>query len=478
MAKNGITQGISGTEQAAIYCRISKADEDDQTGVDRQEEICREVAKRLSFRVVDVYKDNNRSAWQRNRKRPGWDELLTKMGKGKYRHVIVYHPDRLMRQPRDLEELLAAAEDQRVTLHGQANRRDLSNADDRFILRIEVAQACKSSDDTSRRVSTALEHKAKAGDPHAGRRHYGYAPDRRSVVEDEAKIIREIYARYLDGETPLAIARILHARREKTAEGTDWQGNTVRNMLDSPFVAGVLIHRGKRIGMGTWPPIIDLGQWEEVQTLRSHRSVEEKERCAPRRYYTLRGVVVCTCGARMGGSSSSKTQYIYRCGRTARNGQARCKRTILAPALETLMKDLALRVLEKLDISGRPAPVTPRSPEDVRADQDDQQQLNELDGMWLAKEIATPTYRSMRRTIEDRIKDRQRVPVQRPVAVLEGVTGPNARAAWRKLEEQEDFARINAIFKFLYAAVIIKPTDKRGRGLDLSRIEVEPNPLP
>lgn len=43
-----------------------------------------------------------------------------------------------------------------VTLHGEANRRDLSNPDDRFFLRIEVAHACRSSDDTSRRLRSAL----------------------------------------------------------------------------------------------------------------------------------------------------------------------------------------------------------------------------------------------------------------------------------------------------------------------------------
>ena len=49
-----------------------------------------------------------------------------------------------MRQPRDLEELLTLSEEQDITLHGQANRRDLSDPDDRFFLRIEVAHACAS----------------------------------------------------------------------------------------------------------------------------------------------------------------------------------------------------------------------------------------------------------------------------------------------------------------------------------------------
>jgi site-specific DNA recombinase len=72
-----------------------------------------------------VLVDNNRSAWQRNRSRPGWRALLELIRAGGVGHVIVYHPDRLMRQPRDLEKLLTLSEEHDITLHGQANRRDL-----------------------------------------------------------------------------------------------------------------------------------------------------------------------------------------------------------------------------------------------------------------------------------------------------------------------------------------------------------------
>jgi DNA invertase Pin-like site-specific DNA recombinase len=58
--------------------------------------------------------------------------MLRAMGEGEIRRVIVHHPDRLMRQPKDLEELLSLADDKRVLLHGEANRRDLSDPDDRF----------------------------------------------------------------------------------------------------------------------------------------------------------------------------------------------------------------------------------------------------------------------------------------------------------------------------------------------------------
>jgi DNA invertase Pin-like site-specific DNA recombinase len=121
-------------QPAAIYCRISKARDEDQTGVHRQERLCREVAARLGLVITAecVFVDNNRSAWQRNRTRPGWRALLEAIRAGQVRHVIVYHPDRLMRQPRDLEELLTLSDEHDITLHGQANRRDLSDPDDRF----------------------------------------------------------------------------------------------------------------------------------------------------------------------------------------------------------------------------------------------------------------------------------------------------------------------------------------------------------
>jgi site-specific DNA recombinase len=176
-------------QPAAVYCRISRARDEDQTGVDRQERLCREVAERLGLVVVPgcVFVDNNRSAWQRSRKRPGWDALLEAIRAGRVGHVIVYHPDRLMRQPRDLEELLTVSEEHDITLHGQANRRDLSDPDDRFFLRIEVAYACRSSDDASRRLQDALEDRAREGRVHAGaQRPYGYAPGGMVIIEEEA----------------------------------------------------------------------------------------------------------------------------------------------------------------------------------------------------------------------------------------------------------------------------------------------------
>src|SRR5918912_595379 len=61
-----------GGQPAAIYCRVSSTRNEDQTGVDRQERLCREAAERLRLVIVArcVFVDNNRSAWQWFRKCP------------------------------------------------------------------------------------------------------------------------------------------------------------------------------------------------------------------------------------------------------------------------------------------------------------------------------------------------------------------------------------------------------------------------
>jgi site-specific DNA recombinase len=170
---------------------------------------------------------------------------------GGVRHVIVYHPDRLMRQPRDLEELLTLSDEHDITLHGQANRRDLSDPDDRFFLRIEVAHACRFSDDTSRRLRDALEDRAREGRPHtSAHRPYGYAADARTVIEAEAQMIREIFARYLDGVTPREIAVELNERGQPTVGGGLWQSSTVRRTLRSRHVTGIQIFRAQEFGEG------------------------------------------------------------------------------------------------------------------------------------------------------------------------------------------------------------------------------------
>src|SRR5689334_4163620 len=112
-------------QRAGIYCRISVAKVDDRTKVTDQERICRELCTRLGWHVAEVYTDNSRSAWQRNRKRPGWDRMLADVERGHITAIAVYHGDRLVRHPWDLEILLNLAETRGILLASPVGTKDL-----------------------------------------------------------------------------------------------------------------------------------------------------------------------------------------------------------------------------------------------------------------------------------------------------------------------------------------------------------------
>jgi hypothetical protein len=75
----------------------------------------------------------------------------------KIAHIVAYHPDRLIREPRDLEKLLTIADEHGITLHGKASHRDLSDPGDRHYLRGEVVRLL---------VGPGLSKYCPARDPH------------------------------------------------------------------------------------------------------------------------------------------------------------------------------------------------------------------------------------------------------------------------------------------------------------------------
>ncbi len=98
--------------------------------------------------------------------------------------------------------------------------------------------------------------------------------------------------------------------------------------------------------------------------------------------------------------------------------------------------------------------------------------------MWTHRELFTREYRQMRKTVEDRLDTLRRKTIVRPTGeVLAGLVGPNARASWDELAASGDEEFMNAVLRFLFAAVIIdEHRGKRGR-FNFGRIDIEPNSL-
>src|SRR5262249_18107841 len=142
--------------------------------------------------------------------------------------VVVYHLDRLHRQPRELEEFFEvcreAGVDQLATVTG---RIDLANADGQFLARILGAVAKKGGDAKGRRLRRKQEELAMRGKvAGGGSRPSGYEADKLRLVPAEAAIVKECARRFLAGESLRSITIDLNRRSVPTATGGEWQQQT------------------------------------------------------------------------------------------------------------------------------------------------------------------------------------------------------------------------------------------------------------
>jgi hypothetical protein len=299
-----------------------------------------------------------------------------------------------------------------------------------------------------------------------------------TIILEEARIVKWIFESFLAGMTPYAIAEDLNRRKITTVQGLLWTINGVLRVLDSRHAAGILIFRKTEIGPGAWPAIIDPAMWKEVRERRAHRSAIAREKYAPKHFYLCRGLPWCTkCGVRMVGKPENGSPA-YVCANFRNPDRAqRCARKVKGEILDAFVKDAAIDLLERLDVSGQEAAAV-LSGADSAAIEADRRELAELKDMWDHQEILTGEYRQMRKDVDDRIRKIQAKTIVRPAAeILEDMTGPGARATWEAHEKAGSHERLNAVLRFLFAAVRIGESTAPKWQTDYSRIDIEQNPI-
>lgn len=264
------------------------------------------------------------SAWRKGVRRPGWERLLERVRSGESDGIAVWHTDRLFRQPRDLEKLIDLA-DRGLKVVSSHGARDLADSDDRYIMRIEVAHAARSSDDTQRRMKRRLKRRREKGIPQSHARSFGWpglerprrqrrkpagaenGPEdwRAALIERESRperlpvparqVARERIAirqgsKDVLAEVPLSeIAQQWNDAGVLTAEGNLHDYNTVRTILNRASNAGMIESEGVVVGHLPGHPIVPEETFTKVRALFVSRQVGAVNRGA----YVGSGIARC-----------------------------------------------------------------------------------------------------------------------------------------------------------------------------------------
>ncbi|TFV66151.1 recombinase family protein [Blastococcus sp. CT_GayMR20] len=461
---------MSAPRSAAIYARISSDQVGEGLGVRRQLEDCRKLAADLGWQVGEEYVDNDFSAYS-GKPRPGYQRMLADLADGIRDGVIVYHLDRLTRRPRELEEFLETLDRAKVrAVRFVTGDADLGTGDGLLVARIMGAVAAGESAAKSRRVKRKMLQNAQLGLPH-GRslRPFGFEDDAITHRPDEAKIIREMAARFVAGESLRSMCTDLDTRGIRSVKGVPWQTHSLRLVLANPRAAGLRAHNGEVIGKAVWKPIISEDLHRRVLATIESRKVSGRR--TPRAYL-LSGLLRCgKCGNTLFSSRRvDSRRYVCLSGPDHRG----CGRlTVTAPPLEALLTEY---VLIRLDSPAVADAIAGRGSGDAEASRlsaelaEDRETLDYLAEQFGSRKIDRRQWEKARGPVESRIADTERrlTRITRTDTLTGLGTGDQLRRGWIRL----NLDRQAAILRTLIGSITIGPGKAGAQALDPDRVQV------
>lgn len=299
-----------------IYARLSLAIMGDTTHVDDQVEIGRKLLG-PEVHVPDhhVWKDNSRSAWKRDRKRPAWDAMLKAIERGELNNgrLGLYHGDRMARQPRDLEDLIDVGAPAHLTLVFPTGWYNLADPDHQMMLRWIVSRARNEIDHMSRRLKDGRRRRWEQGLVRGGGRGgrpFGFETDGKTHVPAETAEIRAAAPRVLNMERTGTILTEWNDRGLRTTAGGLWTHGTFKAMMLRPRYAGLMPDGETK---AAWEPVLEREIWEAVCAVLLNRAALFGADTTNAKHL-LSGIATCgVCGTSMEAGHTPRKTLIYKC---------------------------------------------------------------------------------------------------------------------------------------------------------------------
>jgi site-specific DNA recombinase len=316
-------------ERVALYLRVSSEEQRDRETIEIQRDFLEQYRSLMELEVADVYKDDGISGTIPLHERPEGRRLLEDAREGKFGTVLVYKLDRLGRSLLVIVDAHDRLQWAGVALRSATEPIDTSTPSGRLIFQMLASFAEYDRGTIWERTQAGL-HRAYRNGRHMGPVPFGYRAspkDRRlEVVEEEAEVVRQIFANLAGGSTLYAEAKRLNTLgiqppswkyASTKTPATKWREPTLRLIARQTAYSGV--HQVKlstgEVVKQKVPQIVAL----ELQQ-RALARLEENRRYSggrPHRKYLLTGLISCavcdcSCAGKATVSRGKKYPY-YRC---------------------------------------------------------------------------------------------------------------------------------------------------------------------
>ena len=355
-------------KRAAIYARFS-SDRQNERSIDDQVASCRELCARLSFHVVKVFEDRGISG-SVAANRPGFQAMLRAAEARQFDVLVTEDLNRLTRGEGEAPQLRRKLEFIGISIVTLADGKvtkihaGLKGLMDSMYL-----------DTLAQHTRRGLEGVIRSGRS-AGGRAYGYRavlgkPGELEIIEAEADVVRSIFADYISGKSPRAIAGALNARSIGPSRGRHWNASTINGNLargngilaNEIYIGRIVWNKlhmvkdpetGRRVSRANPKDqyrvaevprlrILDDATWTAAHDMKQKRHhLGGPHARTPKRF--LSGLLKCAhCGGGMsstGGTDSGKPRRIrIYCTNSRESGTCTNKKLVFLDTIENLVLD-------------------------------------------------------------------------------------------------------------------------------------------
>lgn len=327
--------------KAAIYIRVSTVEQSDNdfSSLDGQENQCRTwidqknqiiSATSPKIEVYKIYKDTKSG---KDLNRPGIELLMKDAKAGKFDLIIVTKIDRVSRSLKDFLNFFENLEEYEIDIAAVTQEIDTSTAAGKALQRMLLVFAEFEREMVGERTREKRIETVKAGRYAGGTPVLGYDNiDKKLIVnETEAKLIKEVYNRYLKIKSSRDVARSLnkdgyHTKKYTTKNGVVKGGNkftnrTILKILNSRLYLGQFEFEGT-IYEGLHTAIIDEGLYKKAQeilalnTVKTHPNIHLKS-TTPAILKNLCSCGFCSSSLTVAGTTkrnkAGNKYYYYKC---------------------------------------------------------------------------------------------------------------------------------------------------------------------
>lgn len=231
----------SRTKKVAIYIRVSTMHQIDRDSLPMQrKDLVAYTTLILGIEDYEIFEDAGYSG--KNTDRPAFQNMMERIRKGEFSHVLVWKIDRISRNLLDFAVMYEELQHLRVTFVSKNEQFDTSTAIGEAMLKIILVFAELERNMTSERVTAAMISRASNGQWNGGRIPFGYTYDPEtkefSVDPDQAKVCIALKDDYLRHKSLVHTARFLNSLGYRTRTGSEWTPTAVWIIVSSPFYAG------------------------------------------------------------------------------------------------------------------------------------------------------------------------------------------------------------------------------------------------